>query len=294
MKLKDIQLNNGESIKYFEQGDSKDTLLLLHGNTSSAIFFEPLFDKLPEGLRVIAPDLRGFGQSSYEKPIASLNDFTQDIKLFLDALGIKHISLLGWSLGGNIAQDFAVSYPNMVNALILLSSGSPKGYPLFKKNQQGQPIIPEVYQSKSEMALDPVQVLPLLNIYETKNADMLATIYDFAIYTGKMKPEKTKNLKWMENAVHQKNLVDVDWALANFNISDEPSLYSKGDNRLANLKAKTLIIWGDKDITVPKVMFDELVRLIPDSTVEIYEDAGHSIVVDDPERLAIDIVHFIK
>lgn len=294
MRLKAVLLPNDETISYYEQGDSKETLLLLHGNTSSAIFYEPLFEKLPQGVRTIAPDLRGFGHSSYNQSIETLTDFAEDIKLFLDSLGISCVSIVGWSLGGNIAMEFASTYPEMVSNLILLSSGSPKGYPVFKKDDKGQPIIPEVYTSKAKLALDPVQVLPLLNVFETKNADMLATIYDFAIYTGSKKPDSAQNHKWMEHAVLQRNLVDVDWALANHNITNEPSLYSKCNNKLINIKAKTMIIWGDKDLTVPKIMFDELVRFIPDATVLIYEGAGHSIIVDETEKLAIDILHFIS
>jgi len=294
VKKYQVTLPNGETLSYYEQGDSKETLLLIHGNTSSAIFFEPLIKTLPKSVSVIALDLRGFGESTYQKPIDSLFDFAEDIKLFLDSLGIDCVSLLGWSLGGAIAMEFAANYPNMVSNLMLLSSGSPKGYPVFKKDDKGQPIISEVYTSKKDMALDPVQVIPLLNIYETKNIDMLATIYDMAIYTGSKKPNKDDNLKWMEKAVLQRNLVDVDWALANFNISNEPSLYSAGNDKLKNIKAKTLIIWGDKDITVPKMMFDETVRLLPNAEVIIYKDAGHSIIVDETEKLAIDIIHFIS
>ena len=294
MKLKHIELSNGESISYYEQGDSKEILLLIHGNTSSAIFFEPLMHTLPKSQSVIAPDLRGFGNSSYKQGIETLSDFAEDIKLLLDKLGIKCVSILGWSLGGAIAMEFASTYPNMVSNLILLSSGSPKGYPVFKKDEKGQPMIPHVYKTKEELALDPVQVLPLLNIYETKNSEMLATNYNYVIYTGHKKPNHDANMRWMDEAVKQRNLVDVDWALANFNISNEPSLYQLGNNKLSDLKVKTLIIWGNKDVTVPQIMFDETVRLLPEATVLVYKDAGHAIVVDETEKLAIDIVHFIS
>lgn len=149
-------------------------------------------------------------------------------------------------------------------------------------------------QEKIRNGLDTVQVSQLLNIYETKNSQMLATIYNYVIYTGNKKTDNDKNLRWMDEAVKQRNLVEVDWALGNFNISNEPSLYQLGNNKLSNLKAKTLIIWGDKDVTVPKIMFDETVRLLPEATVLVYENAGHSIVVDETEKLAIDIVHFIS
>ncbi len=292
MQQKSVLLKNGETLNYYEQGNCKDVLLLIHGNTSSAMFFEPLFEKLPKSIRVIAPDLRGFGKSSYVNKIETLSDFSYDISLFLEALDIKYVDILGWSLGGVIALDFALNYQSMTDALILLSSGSLKGYPIFKKDATGKPLLGQIYESKDALSKDMVQVLPLLNAYQTQNVAFMEYIYDLAIYTGK-KPDKEKNRVWMQDALLQRNLVDVDWALANYNASNTPSLYQPGSGKINNLKSKTLIIWGDKDITVPKFMFDENVSMIPDNDHIIYENCGHSIVVDDPERLAIDIVSFI-
>ncbi len=293
MQQKTILLSNQETYAYFEQGDCKDTLVLLHGNTSSSIFFEPLLQMLPKSIRVIAPDLRGFGNSSYSHPIETLTDFADDLKMFLDQLHIRNIQLLGWSLGGNIAMEFASKYPDMVSHLILLSSGSLKGYPVFKKNELGHPVLGSIYASKEELSKDPVQVLPLINAYHTGSVEFMEYIYDLAIYNVK-KPDKEMNRKWMKEAIKQRNLVDVDWALANQNLSNEPSFYQQGNHKISSISARILNIWGDKDLTVPKYMFDENQKHLKDSEALVFTNCGHSILIDDCEKLAIEILNFIK
>lgn len=291
---KHITLKNNEKIYFLEKGNTDKVLLLIHGNTSSGIFFEPLFDLFPEDIRLIVPDMRGFGKSSYNTKIDAISDFSIDLKYFLDELKIEKLDVLGWSLGGAIAMDFASTYPDMVENLILLSSGSLKGYPSFKKDEKGQVKFPEIYSSKEELAMDFVQILPLLNIYQTKNYESLNAIFNYVIYTGKNKPTEEQNNRWFTETMKQRNLVDVNWALANFNLSDSPSFYSQGNGKINNLKAKTLILWGDKDLTVPRYMFEENVAGIEEAKVIVYEGSGHSLIVDEPNRLVQDIIDFIK
>ena len=294
MKEKQIKLKNNETISYLIRGNTNKVLLLVHGNTSAGIFFEPLFDLIPEDITLLVPDLRGFGKSTYNENIETIADLAADLKDFLEELKIETVDILGWSLGGAIALSFACSYPKVVEKLILLSSGSLRGYPTFKKDEKGQPIFPEVYSSKAELAQDFVQILPLLNMYETKNYEGLKAVFDYVIYTGKNKPNDEDNKRWLSETMKQRNLVDVNWALANFNLTDSPNLYSVGDGKINNLVAKTLILWGDKDITVPRYMFEENVNGIKDAKVIIYEGSGHSLIVDEPKRLIQDILDFIK
>lgn len=268
--------------------------MLIHGNTSAGLFFESLFDLIPDDISLIVPDLRGYGNSSYNENIETINDFSEDLKLLLDELQIKELDVLDWSLGGAVAMELATSYPKLVKNLILLSSGSLKGYPTFKKDSSGKQIFPEIYSSKEELATDFVQIIPLLNAYREKNLDYLKMIFDYVIYTGKKKPNDSDNTRWLTETLKQRNLVDANWALANFNLSTTPNFYINGNSKINNLEARTLIIWGDKDVTVPKYMFDENISNIKNALTLIYEGAGHSIIVDEPEKLVKDILDFIK
>ena len=87
-----IVLKNGEVIHYLEQGAGEKTLVLIHGNFSSSVHWTPLLERLPKTIKVIAPDLRGYGDSTYYRRITSLKDFADDIYLFLQAKKIGRAS----------------------------------------------------------------------------------------------------------------------------------------------------------------------------------------------------------
>jgi len=128
-----ITLSNKETLSYLKEGDGSNTLLLIHGNMSSSLSWDIFLDYVSEDFTVYAPDLRGFGDSSYEKSIDSIKDFSDDLKLFTEALNIKNFSLVGWSLGGNVAMQYVIDYPKDVKKLILMASGSIKGFPIKKE-----------------------------------------------------------------------------------------------------------------------------------------------------------------
>ncbi len=295
MNQKNIKLKNGETYYYYQTPTNHNkNLLLIHGNTSSGIFFLPLVETLKEEYNIIVPDLRGFGNSTYNQPIETFTDFSNDLFELLKALNINETHVLGWSLGGTIAMEFAANHNDIVDKLILLSSGSAKGYPIFKKDVTGMPIFTEIYQNKEELSKDIVQVVPLLNAQRNNDLNFMEYIYNLTIYTGKNKPDVEENKKWLLESLKQRNLVDVDWALASFNISNEPSLYNPGTNKIKNIKASILNIWGDKDIVVPEIMFNENKRLFPNAKHIVYEGSGHSLIVDDLNKLTKDIKDFLK
>ncbi len=106
---KSIVLANGETYAFREQGGGARTLVLIHGNLSSSLYYQPLLERLPADLHVVAPDLRGFGDSSYGTPVRSLAELAEDVRLFLDALKIEKAAVCGWSLGGGGAQGFLLA-----------------------------------------------------------------------------------------------------------------------------------------------------------------------------------------
>ena len=114
---------------YASKTDDGERLLLVHGNASSARFFEELIASLPT-YTVVAPDLRGYGASEHQPADAQrgLRDFSDDLDALVDALGWERFHLLGWSLGGNIAMQYAIDHPERVQTLTLHAAGSPWGY----------------------------------------------------------------------------------------------------------------------------------------------------------------------
>jgi len=112
--------------------DDGSPLVLLHGNVSSSIFWSETIAAMAEHTRVIAPDLRGFGQSEPAPVDATrgLRDFADDLKALVDALELdgQRLHLVGWSLGGSIAMRYAIEHPRSIASLTLIAPGSPYGF----------------------------------------------------------------------------------------------------------------------------------------------------------------------
>lgn len=294
MEKKLVTLKNQETYAYLEKGHGDKYLILVHGNFSSGIYYKPLIDRLPENIHVFAPDLRGFGDSSYEKRVSSLKELADDLVMFMDALKIDKADIAGWSLGGGVVMEFAAHYPKRVNKLILINSTTHKGYPVFKKDANNQMKLGEAYSSKEEMAEDPVQVKPLLIALEAKNFAFVKYIYDLTIYTYN-KPSDEDNMLYLTDSLKQRNLVDVDWALANLNMGKDFNFYQMGQNTISLIKAPALHIWGSHDKTVPEFMIlDNIKALEEQSTYVKFDQCGHSPLVDKPDELTKVILDFIR
>ncbi len=294
MEKKKLTLKNGENIFYIEQGEGDKTLILIHGNFSSSLHFTPLLDRLPKNIKVLAPDMRGFGDSSYFRRINSLTDLASDIHMFMDAKGITNANVIGWSLGGGVALELAANYPKDVDKLILINSTTHRGYPIFKKNENGQPLVGQAYESADALGKDLIQVVPLLNAQKEKNFAIMSYIFDATIYTVN-KPSEADNKLWIDESLKQKNLVDADWALANFNMSDIHNFYNAGTQNINRVKCPVLHTWGTKDIMVPEYMVKENIKALEkNSKLIVYENCGHSPLVDVPDQLTKDILEFIN
>lgn len=85
-----VSLSNGETIAYQEVGrQNAEILVLIHGNMTSSQHWDLVIEKLQDQYHIYALDLRGFGQSTYNKAIDSIQDFAEDVKLFIDQLKLE-------------------------------------------------------------------------------------------------------------------------------------------------------------------------------------------------------------
>ncbi|WP_435527460.1 alpha/beta fold hydrolase [Microbacterium aurantiacum] len=104
------------------------TVVFVHGNVSSALFWQEIMQDLPSDLRAIAVDLRGFGGSEHAPVDATrgVRDFSDDLHATLEALDIPVAHLVGWSMGGGVVMQYALDHP--VLSLTLQSPVSPYGF----------------------------------------------------------------------------------------------------------------------------------------------------------------------
>ena len=122
-------------------GDEKGTpVLFLHGNASSAAYWEEIMLKLPAGLRGIAPDLRGYGETE-DKLIDArrgMGDWVDDILALLDVLDIQKAHFVGHSMGGTLVFNLCAAIPGRFLSGTVVNPGSPYGFG-GSKGIDGQP-----------------------------------------------------------------------------------------------------------------------------------------------------------
>lgn len=118
-------------------------LLLLHGNLTTGGFWRYVAAELPDDVRVIAPDLRGFGGTEPLPVDATrgLGDMVDDVRALLEALGLAdtgHVNAVGWSMGAGVLQQYVLAHPGDLASLTLVAPLSPYGFG-GTRGEDGQP-----------------------------------------------------------------------------------------------------------------------------------------------------------
>lgn len=117
---------------YYVESGSGNPLILLHGNGENHEYFIHQIEYFKDRYRVIAVDTRGHGQSPRGEAPFNIRQFAEDLRAFMDKLGIEKSNILGFSDGGNIALIFALKYPERVEKLILNGANlKPSGVKAF-------------------------------------------------------------------------------------------------------------------------------------------------------------------
>lgn len=117
-------------LHYLEKPGDGDVLILIHGNGSSSIFWKELMDMISGNFRIIAPDMRGYGETEDKIIDAThgFDDFADDIYSLLDSLTIEKAHFAGHSLGGGMLFAFAGKYGECIKSLTLVNPASPYGF----------------------------------------------------------------------------------------------------------------------------------------------------------------------
>lgn len=257
-----ITLKTGISMEYVEQGQyDGTTVVLIHGFTDSWHSYESVLPFLPSYLHVYALTMRGHGNST--KPLSGYHpkDFAADISEFICEMKLGSAVIVGHSMGGVIAQQFAKDYPKMARALVIIDSDA-----AFKEN----PDLNEFFKEVSRLT-DPVP-------FEFADAFQRSTIINpvDTSYYDVLVNETLKVPAHVWKAVG-KGLTEVDF------VKDGPVKY----------KRPVLLFWGDKDFICPMPAQERLRQVFPRSKLMVYAETGHALHWERPELFAKDLVSFI-
>lgn len=287
--LRSVDIPNGETIGYREREGGDVPVVLLHGNLTSSKHFDVVLESMDDRYKLYAMDMRGFGASSYETPVDGLEDFADDVALFVDELGVESFHLGGWSTGGAVSMVYAARQPDRVRKLVLIDPVGTRGWPIYALDENGEPT-DELLTTRDALAGN-----PLVQILESGDRDaMREGMWETFVYTHNQ-PEPDRYDAYLEDTFTQRNLVDVFYGLVHFNISDEPTEAADGSGIAADIGAPTLVLRGDRDLVITQEMVETTVADIGDNAeLVVLEDCGHSPFVDDLDGLLSEVTGFLE
>jgi Predicted hydrolases or acyltransferases (alpha/beta hydrolase superfamily) len=257
--------SQGVQIAYELLGEG-EPLTLVQGLGYDRRGFGRLPELLAERFRVAVIDNRGVGESDEPEGPYTVPQMAADVAAVLDDAGIERTNLFGVSLGGFIAQEFALAYPRRVAKLVLCSTmpGGPKSLPMPAPGLEAFGRFPTM---EREAGLR-LMVENSLGARGVRDVPGLAD----EIYTYRL--ERAPSLAaWQAQA----------YAGATFDAYD----------RIGAISAPTLVLHGGADNVVDTRNGELLGELIPNAHVEIVPDRGHLMVWEDSERVAQLVTEFL-
>ncbi|WP_318247505.1 alpha/beta hydrolase [Rossellomorea aquimaris] len=294
VEMKKILLANGETMAYREREGGHVPVVLIHGNMTSSKHWDLVMERMDEHYKLYAIDMRGFGGSSYHQPITSIKELAQDVKDWVDELGLTGFSLIGWSTGGAVAMQFEADYPGYCNQLVLLASASTRGYPFFGTKEDGSVDVGRRLQILDEVRKDKGKTLPVQNAYDNNDREFLRALWNMLIYTH-ARPHEALYEEYIDDMRSQRNLAEIYHALNTFNISAHHNGLVAGSNQASSISIPVLVLRGDRDQVISNEMTAEIVEDIGEnaSLVELV-NSGHSPLVDDLDQLLGVITSFLQ
>ncbi len=290
-----VQLPCGETYAYRQAGDVNNSrvLICLHGGMESSKAFTHLLPLLSDSFRIIAIDARGHGDSSYHKEVDSYDCLTQDVREFLEVLGIKKAWFIGRSVGGGVSMKLAANYPDLVEGIILHSSIGLQGFICPKADENGKDTAERA--STRDECINHPHSLMLADVVAKKNSDMVKWLHEKRYYCGKAQPVPEDLEEKVDDYMTCK-VVPIYVYLTNFfNISNEHNGVTQGTGEVDKIKCPVLIIHGEKSVIIKVEEAKRTKEYFGDrAELKVFPDAGHLISQDHPEEVSDLIKQFCK
>lgn len=264
----------GRRVRYVDIGDPAGRpVVLIHGISSN---WQNWLEQLPrlaaEGCRAIALDLPGFGCSELPEEEISMPGYGRLVDALCDELDLGPVSLVGHSMGGFIAAETAISFPDRVERLVLVGAA---GISHVDMRRAPLSVIGRLYPLLVARQL--IQTRWVARRPLTRHA-VLSTIFR---HPGRIRAE-------------------LVFEIVRGAGSDgfPAALVAIGDHdiraRLPEVRCPTLVVWGSDDLLAPVADADEYARLIPDVRKVVMNDTGHMINSEHPEAFNRLLLGFVS
>jgi 3-oxoadipate enol-lactonase len=256
----------GRRLAWRTVGDGP-ALLLLNGYAATSEDWDPGFlTALGQSFEVICPDNRGVGESELGDGELTIDGMAADLEALLDALEIETLQLVGWSMGGFVAQRLTIRAPDRISAMGLLStdSGGPDSVPADPEAWSRLIDHSGTHREQASRLISLLFPSSLAEDIDRRFGDVVAAA------RAKLSPETLRAQEAAMDAWHRE------------------ALPSNG----ADVRLPALVIHGDLDIVIPAENAAALATRYPDARVEIFEGCGHAVMAQEPARVAKAIAVF--
>ena len=260
MRFGDAALTTGIRVHYAEHGDTSGApILFLHGWPDSWFTFSRVLLSLPKALRAIAVDQRGFGGSDHPASGYTFQELAADAIAVLDALEIEQAAIVGHSYGSFVAREVAITRPERVTALVLIGTGYSTATRILEDLRAAVRELPDPIPESFAREFQA----------STAYRPLPPEFFDRIVVESLKIPARL----W---PVMIERLVQYD-----------------ATARLADLRAPTLLLWGDHDALFSRAEQDLFLEALPSALFKVYEETGHCPNWERPDDVAADVARFV-
>ncbi|MGR6966586.1 alpha/beta fold hydrolase [Geodermatophilus sp. URMC 61] len=260
LRHRTVTLPGGVRLHTVEQGDPLGPpVVLVHGWPDSWFSWSSVLRHLDPRLRAVAYSQRGFGDSEHPGDGYALDRFADDLVALCDALGLERTHLVGHSFGSFVVRRVAEQHPERVDRMVLIGSADRMGDPLVEEVRAAIADLPD--QVPDDFAREFAA--------GTVHRPVVPEFFDALVAESRKAPGWVYRDSW-------EGLVNSD-----------------DRDRLRDVTAPTLLLWGDSDALFDRGQQDRLLAALPDARLEVYDDTGHCPNWERPEDVAADLGDFL-
>lgn len=253
-------------------------ILLIHGITSSSRTWKRVMPRLAEKHTVIAPDLLGHGRSAKPQGDYSLGAYASGARDLLIALDIPRVTVVGHSLGGGIAMQFAYQFPERVGRMVLVDSGG--------LGREVNPILRAATLPLAEYVL-PILFTPTLHDAALKVRGALSRI---GLSGGADVEGVSEGFASLTEGGGRRAFLNTVRSV----IDPTGQKVSARDRLYLTEEVPSMIVWGENDRIIPVDHAEQAHDLMPRNRLEIFPGAGHFPFNEDPDRFIKVLEDFIE
>jgi len=248
----------GLDVHYFTAGQG-DPLVVIHGGGGDARTWLKNIAALSENYTVYAPDLPGYGGSQPLDGDYFIPELTDFMDGFSDSLGLDKFHLMGHSLGGGIALNYALESPHKIKKLVLVSS----------------------LCLGREIALW-VRLLSTPAFIRSIGAIVMAVL---------------RAIKWLVKTLLAPIEFVMPFSQASMNLGGSITTFKEQTlvlaSRLSEIMMPTLLVWGDRDPIVPVRQAYAAAQVIPNCQLKVFENRGHNVHRDELQQFSRVLAGFL-